>query len=125
MSHHGNPRIDCKKSLLNASRAGSGAVSIGQIHTMALVNDHVTDASEKKNTGEAPGSTAVARSAGSAAPSKRQSLDLISQNNKVDAEYQLPVTADAKATWVSVTLSYWSSDKSSRLHLSTYVTSAA
>ncbi|KAL0048819.1 hypothetical protein WJX82_011736 [Trebouxia sp. C0006] len=64
---------------------------------MALVNDHVTDASEKKMGGDAPGSTQVARSAGSA---KGQDLDFITQNNKLDAEYQLPVTADAKATWV-------------------------
>lgn len=43
------------------------------------------------------GSTEVARSADSA---KRQDLNFITNNNKMDAEYQLPVTADAKGTWV-------------------------
>lgn len=81
---------------------------------MALVNDHVTDASEKRlgGTGAESGSTQVAprhsgtqassgatqaRSGGSA---QGQDLDFITKNNKLDAEYQLPVTADAKATWV-------------------------
>ena len=43
------------------------------------------------------GSTEVARSADSA---KRHDLNFITSNNKIDAEYQLPVTADAKGTWV-------------------------
>ena len=70
---------------------------------MALVNDHVTDASEKKLGGE-PGSADVARSTGSAQGRKHGQggdLEFITKNNHIDAEYQLPVTADAKATWVS------------------------
>ena len=43
------------------------------------------------------GSTEVARSADSA---KRQDLNFITSNNKLDAEYRLPVTADAKGSWV-------------------------
>lgn len=71
---------------------------------MSMVNDGITDASRKEMGGEAPGSTAVARSAGSA---KGQDLDFITANNKLDAEYQLPVTADAKGTWVSCCSSTW------------------
>ena len=74
---------------------------------MALVNDHVTDASEKKMGGEDVGSTAVARSTGSA-HGKGGDLDFITKNNQLDSEYQLPVTADAKATWVGA---YWSGVK--------------
>ena len=43
------------------------------------------------------GSTEVARSADSA---KRQDLNFITKNNQIDAEYQLPIAADAKGTWV-------------------------
>lgn len=50
------------------------------------------------------GSTEVARSADSA---KRQDLNFITANNKMDAEYQLPVTGDAKGTWVRRCSSLW------------------
>lgn len=61
---------------------------------MALVNDHVTDASEKKLGGEA-GSAAVARSTGSAhgrGHGQGGNLDFITKNNEIDTEYQLPGT---------------------------------
>ena len=48
------------------------------------------------NAGNA-GSTEVARSADSA---KRQDLNFITANNKIDEEYQLPIAADAQGTWV-------------------------
>ena len=70
---------------------------------MALVNDHVTDASEKKQGGQDAGSAAVARSTGSAhGHAKGGDLQFITRNNQLDSEFQLPVTADAKATWVSI-----------------------
>lgn len=57
---------------------------------MALVNDHVTDASEKKLGGEGPGGAAVARSTGSAhGHVKGGDLDFITKNNAIDSEYQL------------------------------------
>lgn len=59
---------------------------------MALVNDHVTDASEKKMGGEGPGGAAVARSTGSAhgrGHVKGGDLDFITKNNAIDSEYQL------------------------------------
>lgn len=69
---------------------------------MALVNDHVTDASEKKMGGQDAGSAAVARSNDSAhGHAKGGDLQFITKNNQLDSEFQLPVTADAKATWVS------------------------
>ena len=60
------------------------------------------------------GSTEVARSADSA---KRHDLNFITSNNKIDAEYQLPVTADAKGTWVCQLL-----DVRCVLHESAFVT---
>ena len=63
------------------------------------MSHHVTDASEKKMGGQA-GSAAVARSTGSA-HGRGGDLEFITKNNQLDSEYQLPVTADAKATWVS------------------------
>ena len=59
---------------------------------MALVNDHVTDASEKKLGGEGPGGAALARSTGSAhgrGQVKGGDLDFITKNNEIDSEYQL------------------------------------
>lgn len=61
---------------------------------MALVNDHATDASEKKLGGEDPGGrAAVARSTGSAHCAgghvKGGDLDFITKNNEIDSEYQL------------------------------------
>lgn len=61
---------------------------------MALVNDHATDASEKKLGGEA-GSAAVARSTGSAhgrGHAQGGDLEFITKNNQIDTEYQLPGT---------------------------------
>lgn len=49
----------------------------------------------------AAGGTEVARSGDSA---KRQDLNFITKNNQIDAEYQLPIAADAQGTWVSCAL---------------------
>ena len=66
---------------------------------MATVNEHPMDASQMKTGNGVLGSTEVARSAGSAKGEDRD-LDWITKNNQLDAEYGLPVTADAQGTWV-------------------------
>lgn len=49
-------------------------------------------------TGQNTAGAGVARSGDSA---KRQDLNFITKNNQIDAEYQLPIAADAQGTWVS------------------------